>query len=211
MLVPAGPSGTGEANWGVPPVREGSINFTDFERVVANELRLDMPQEKLMSLWRALDADGNGTVEQGEFIRFMRFGSAEPDARLGEAGELLRQAQPPSLDLVHSLLSPRRSRLSEKGESPIARKKERQRMRQMVEAQHQEARFAAKTFVHSQRTSRELEKEAERLEKLLEASRQGGDDAHMRGGGMKLPNIGSPVIRANPGANGRLPSIAAVH
>ena len=142
-----------EANWGTPPPREGSINFADFERVVAEELHLDMPQEKLMSLWRALDADGNGTVEQGEFIRFMRFGSADTDARLGEAGDLLRQAQPPALDLGSSAPSPRRSKLSEKGDSPVARKKERQRMRQMMEAQKEEARFAAKTFVQQQRTS----------------------------------------------------------
>ena len=207
MLVPMGPSGTGEANWGTPPPREGSINFADFERVVAEELHLDMPQEKLMSLWRALDADGNGTVEQGEFIRFMRFGSADTDARLGEAGDLLRQAQPPALDLGSSAPSPRRSKLSEKGDSPVARKKERQRMRQMMEAQKEEARFAAKTFVQQQRTSRELEKEAERLEKLLEASQHGGGD-YLRGGNSKLPGIGSPIIRTNPS---KMPSVVTVN
>ena len=80
-------------------------------------------------------------------------------------------------------------------------------MRQMMEAQKEEARFAAKTFVHQQRTSRELEKEAERLEKLLEASQHGGGD-YLRGGNSKLPGIGSPIIRTNPS---KMPSVVTVN
>jgi len=109
MLVPNGGVGNDM------PVRDGSITFHDFGRVVRQELRLSTSHEELLSLWKALDDDGNGLVDQGEFLRFIRFGGAETNLRTSArhaagAPAAAEAAEAARVHATNSALAARRSR-----------------------------------------------------------------------------------------------------
>ena len=189
--------------WGEGVQRSGSILYPDFERVVRNVLQLSsgaMPQEKLLALWQALDADGNGLVDQGEFVRFMRFGNANPMARKeqpeGRANKELESGG--SSPLIPR--ASRRSRISADGENPEARNKERARLRAQRRAQQRDEAEVRGIYGGFEAKARQLEREALRLEaQLAEALDQKASGGHsappLRGGNggntPRLPNIRS--------------------
>ena len=174
MLVPEDGS-----TWGDAPPRTGSMCYADFERVVRNVLQLSsatMPQERLLGLWRALDADGNGLVNQGEFVRFMRFGSADTNARASV--ESFRQHD------TESTLTPQRSRISANGENPDARKKERARRRALQRAQQRDEREMQSIYDSCEARAKQLANEAARFEAQLAAL-----DTSKGSGTPRLPKI----------------------
>ena len=165
--------------WGEAPTRAGNICFQDFQRVVRSELKLELPERKLLSLWKALDADGSGLVCQGEWGRFMRFGGAEADGRA-------RDNIPPDAEDITGNPTPRRSRLTALGDNPVALGKQRERERKEVQRIGKEVRYVKETIIGIEAAASQLEEEAARLEAQLYTSRSPGANS-------KLPPIASPV------------------
>jgi len=182
MLVPED-----SKTWGDAPKREGTITFSDFERVVRHELHLSsatMPQERLLGLWRALDADGNGLCELGEFMRFMRFGNADPtNCRMNPRHEPDAAAPAGAREDASGISTPRRSRLAPQGENPDARAKERMRMRAHQQARERDVQEVKGIYGGYEAKARQLEREASKLEAQLASGARGA------GAGMRLPKI----------------------
>ena len=123
------------------------IEFDEFESMVRKQLRLgpqEVPFDRLLGLWRAIDADGSGRVCAGEFGRFMRFGCAD------------------SLSEPKGAVTPRRTRISQGGnpmadaQARLRAHRARQRDKETDDSQGEAARRV-------KQSARGLDMEAQRL------------------------------------------------
>lgn len=52
----------------------GVIEFSEFKNIISDLLKiptgLDLPQERVMSMWRNADKDGSGSIDFEEFVAF---------------------------------------------------------------------------------------------------------------------------------------------
>ena len=146
------------------------IEFDEFESMVRKQLQLspsELPHERLVGLWRAIDADGSGRVCQGEFGRFMRFGCAEvcdPDSWI--------KMDPNANSTPQWQATPRRTRISQGG-NPMAdaqallrARRARQRDKEREDSQGDVARRVKES-------TRGLDMEAQRLEALIAEKERG--------------------------------------
>ena len=90
----------------------------------------------------------------------MRFGGAETNARA-------------HIEASHVELTPRRTRLTAQGDNPAADAKLRVRAQRVQEQREKEERYLQRLHVGMETTARQLEREAERLEALLDTGMAG--------------------------------------
>lgn len=108
----------------------GLIAFSEFLGMIRDELRLDhyhLPEVEVKKLWLALDQDGSGHIDAGEFGRFMRCGAPQRGQRRKEQLELERRERVSKLrHEEHELRAAREARLRE---SAMKRREQRRAMR----------------------------------------------------------------------------------
>ena len=147
------------------------IEFDEFETMVRRQLQLgssELPHERLVGLWRAIDADGSGRVCQGEWGRFMRFGCAEvcdPDSWIKMEGAAATAA-------AGQAATPRRTRISQGG-NPMADAQARLRARRARQRDRDMDDSAGDVARRVKESARGLGLEAERLEALIREKEQG--------------------------------------
>lgn len=156
----------------------GMIEFDEFEGMVRRELQLnhdDMPHVRLLSLWRAIDADGSGRVCRGEWGRFMRFGSAE----VCDPNKWINNDAGCSIGAPKPQVTPRRSRIS-LGNNPMADAKARLRAHQAEERDRLKDDSDGDIARRLKENARSLDVEAQRLEALIAEKERARRDSRRR-------------------------------
>ena len=68
------------------------ISFNEFARLIRDELKLrrsELPEERLLALWKVLDENASGFIDAGELGRFMKIG--RPEGGLGARHRVVRE------------------------------------------------------------------------------------------------------------------------
>lgn len=159
----------------------GRISYDELKTMVRKMLLLskaDLPEARLLAVWKAIDADANGFLSVGEFGRLMR------------KGETLKAQQATSQETEDETARRRRVALEERAARQLAAK-----------VAEDELQVAASREI-AQRT-RQLEMDAARLEAALKKGAVKGQE--LRGGGHSRTRIAPDTGDDDPAASRPVP------